>query len=74
MRHGHSVICRERQKIVKRALVIHLAANRYLSQHIETFQNYYGTTTSKVIPLSPAADVAVWDEGVIGVRMQMRMT
>lgn len=40
MTHSHSVIYRERQRIGKRAVVIHLATNRYLSQHIETFRYY----------------------------------
>lgn len=44
MTRCHSANCRERQRIGKRALVIHLATNRYLSQHIQTFwyyQRYY---------------------------------
>lgn len=82
MTHGHSVICRERQQIGKRALVIHLATNRYLSEHTESFFPYqqrlkrtFGairvTTTSKPIPVPPATHAAAWVEGVVSWRMQM---
>lgn len=81
MTHSHSVICREKQRIGKRALVIHLATNRYLSQHRDifyqqclkrTFGTIRGATASKQNNLPFL--LLMWQSGkrgVIGVKMEM---